>query len=111
MPAAALHPVVRGVSGRGLRRLLPEGPWQWAAVAIAAIVVAPLLALAWTALQGGQDGLWSHVARYVLPTAARNTLALLFGVGALVMAIGTGAAWLVTAYEFPGRRTLSWALL
>src|SRR5690606_5839042 len=66
---------------------------------------------AWTALQGGQDGLWSHVARYVLPVAARNTLALLAGSGALVVAIGTGAAWLVTAYEFPGRRTLAWALL
>ncbi|MEN1958361.1 ABC transporter permease [Luteimonas changyuni] len=109
--ADALHPLARGPAGRGLRRLLPEGPWQWAAVAIAAVVVAPLLALAWTALQGGQDGLWSHVARYVLPVAARNTLALLAGSGALVVAIGTGAAWLVTAYEFPGRRTLAWALL
>ncbi|WP_132999600.1 ABC transporter permease [Luteimonas arsenica] len=111
MPAGASHPVVRGVPGRGLRRLLPEGAWQWAAVAIAALVLLPLASLAWTALQGGQDGLWSHVARYVLPTAARNTLALLLGVGALVVAIGTGAAWLVTAFDFPGRRTLSWALL
>ncbi|QDW67794.1 iron ABC transporter permease [Luteimonas granuli] len=106
-----MHPVVRGASGRGLRRLLPEGPWQWAAAAIAALVLLPLASLAWTALQGGQDGLWSHVARYVLPGAARNTLALLVGVGALVVSIGTGAAWLVTAYDFPGRRILAWALL
>ena len=111
MTAAGLHWAARGVPARGLRRLLPEGPWQWAAVVIAAIVLAPLAALAWTALQGGQDGLWSHVARYVLPTAARNTLALLVGVGALVVAIGTGAAWLVTAFDFPGRRTVAWALL
>ena len=33
------------------------------------------------------------------------------GVGVLVIAIGTGAAWLVTAYDFPGRRILDWALL
>src|SRR3546814_1815757 len=33
------------------------------------------------------------------------------GVGVLVVAIGTGAAWLVTAYDFPGRRALAWALL
>ncbi|MGY1457386.1 ABC transporter permease [Luteimonas sp. A534] len=111
MAAAALHPAARGGPGRGLRRLLPEGPWQWAAVAIAAVVVLPLAALLWTALQGGQEGLWSHVARYVLPNAARNTLLLLLGVGALVVAIGTGAAWLVTAWDFPGRRTLAWALL
>jgi iron(III) transport system permease protein len=25
--------------------------------------------------------------------------------------VGTGAAWLVTAYDFPGRRILDWALL
>src|SRR5690606_30670244 len=29
----------------------------------------------------------------------------------LVIVIGTGCAWLVTAYDFPGRRILSWALL
>jgi len=91
--------------------LLPEGPWQWAAVAIAGLVLAPLLALAWTALQGGQAGLWPHIARYVLPSAALNTVLLLAGVGVLVVAIGTGAAWLVTAYDFPGRRALAWALL
>ena len=108
-PAEAAQPVVRGP--RGPRRLVPEGPWQWAAVAIALLVALPLAALAWTALQGGQDGLWGHVARYVLPAAARNTLLLLGGVGVLVVAIGTGAAWLVTAWDFPGRRVLAWALL
>ncbi|NZA28109.1 iron ABC transporter permease [Luteimonas sp. SJ-92] len=70
----------------------------------------PLLALLWTAAQGSQ-GLWSHIAVYVLPRSALNTLALLAGVGTLVVAIGTGAAWLVTAYDFPGRRVLAWALL
>ena len=111
MPAAALHPPARASAGRGLRRLLPEGPWQWASVAIAAVVVLPVAALLWTALQGGQEGLWSHVTRYVLPNAARNTVLLMLGVGALVVAIGTGAAWLVTAWDFPGRRTVAWALL
>src|SRR5690606_28189051 len=38
-------------------------------------------------------------------------LILLLGVGSLVIIIGTGSAWLVTAYDFPGRRILSWALL
>src|SRR5690554_2936798 len=70
----------------------------------------PLLALGWSALQGS-EGLWSHIAVHVLPRSALNTVLLLGGVGALVVAIGTGAAWLVTAYEFPGRRFVSWALL
>src|SRR5690606_35629346 len=29
----------------------------------------------------------------------------------LAVAIGTGAAWLVTAYDFPGRAVMAWALL
>src|SRR5690554_1200831 len=70
----------------------------------------PLLALGWSALQGS-EGLWSHIAVHVLPRSALNTILLLGGVGALVVAIGTGAAWLVTAYDFPGRRMVSWALL
>ena len=33
------------------------------------------------------------------------------GVGALTLLIGTGTAWLVTMYRFPGRRLLQWLLL
>ena len=34
------------------------------------------------------------------------------GVLALVVGVvGTGTAWLVTAFDFPGRRTMAWALL
>lgn len=40
-----------------------------------------------------------------------NTLLLLAGVGVLVTCLGTGSAWLVTAYKFPTQRILSWALL
>lgn len=90
------------------RRARADG-WQWAALLIAAAVLLPLLALAWTAAQGSDA--WRHVAANVLPVAAWNTARLLLGVGVLVVAIGTGAAWLVTAYDFPGRRLMSWALL
>src|SRR5690606_22907217 len=84
--------------------------WLVAAVLIAAAVLLPLLALAWTAAQGS-DGLWSHIAANVLPRATLNTALLLLGVGARVVSIGTGAAWLVTAYDFRGRATMAWALL
>ncbi|MDH5835634.1 ABC transporter permease [Luteimonas kalidii] len=83
--------------------------WLLAAGAIAGLVLLPLLALAWTAAQGSDA--WPHVAAHVLPQAARNTLWLLLGVGSLAIAIGTGSAWLVTAYDFPGRRIMAWALL
>ena len=73
-------------------------------------MLAPLLTLGWWAL-GGDLAHWQHLASYVLPQALANTLILLAGVGALVALLGTGSAWLVTAYEFPTRRTLTWALL
>jgi iron(III) transport system permease protein len=47
----------------------------------------------------------------VLPQAALNTALLLAGVGAVVLVIGTGCAWLVSSCDFPGRRVLHWALL
>src|SRR5690606_19282103 len=61
-------------------------------------------------MQGSGD-LWPHLRAYVLPQALQDTAILLTGVGTLVIVIGTGSAWLVTAYDFPGRRMLTWALL
>ena len=91
--------------------LRPVGPlWRGAAVLIALGVLAPVLSLAWMAA-GSSLTHWSHLLRHVLPDAAFNTALLLAGVGALVLVIGTGCAWLVTACDFPTRRVLHWALL
>ena len=87
-----------------------ERAWLAAALAVAAAVALPLGALAWTAAQGSA-GLWSHLAEHVLPQASWNTLLLLAGVAAVAIPIGTLCAWLVSAYDFPGRRLFGWALL
>jgi iron(III) transport system permease protein len=70
----------------------------------------PIVALAAIASRGS-GALWPHLIDYVLPQAAAETAALLAGTGVLVIAVGTGTAWLVTAFRFPGRAMLSWALL
>jgi len=77
---------------------------------VALLVVAPILALGFAAARGSAE-LWAHLAAYVLPVAARDTLTLLAGVGILTAVVGTGTAWLVAAHEFPGRRVFDWALL
>lgn len=87
-----------------------EHVWAVAAFVVALLVLAPVLALAWNAMQGS-TGLWSHLAQHVLPRAGLNTLMLLVGVGVLAAALGAGSAWLVSAYQFRGRGVLSWALL
>jgi iron(III) transport system permease protein len=73
-------------------------------------VLAPLAALG-VAATGGSGELWGHLLAYVLPVAVRDTLVLVAGVGLLSAAIGAPTAWLVTAYDFPGRRVVDWALL
>ncbi len=101
-PTATLdHTAPRSSGGRG---------WQFGAGLIALLVLLPLGALLLTAF-GGNAELWPHLLRYVLPPTIVDTLVLLGGVGALVIAIGTGSAWLVTAYDFRGRALLDWALL
>lgn len=84
--------------------------WTFAAFVIALIVCAPLISLMVEAVSGSVSH-WGHLIRYVLPHALLNTIILLIGVGIVVTFLGTGAAWLVTAYEYPGRRFLTWALL
>jgi iron(III) transport system permease protein len=84
--------------------------WVAASAATALLVLVPIASLVAIAAGGSGDA-WSHLLANVLPVATLNTALLLLGVGVLVIAIGTGAAWLVTAYDFPGRRILDWALL
>ena len=85
-------------------------PGALASGVVTFLVLLPVAAIA-VAASGGSPDLWRHLVAYVLPAAARDTAVLLAGVGLLTAVIGTGAAWLVTAYEFPARRMFGWALL
>jgi iron(III) transport system permease protein len=78
-------------------------------LAIAGFVLAPLVSLLHIAWRGDAE-IWPHLISYVLPTALIDTALLLAGVAILAAIAGTGAAWLITAYQFPGRDTLAWLL-
>jgi iron(III) transport system permease protein len=93
-----------------MRRRAGPALWLVASAAITLLVMAPLGALA-VAASRGSAGLWQHLLAYVLPGATADTLVLLAGVAVMTVALGAGTAWLVTAYDFPGRATLDWALL
>jgi iron(III) transport system permease protein len=62
-----------------------------------------------TAAFGGSKAL-ARLAGTVLPAALLETALLLSGVALLATAMGSGAAWLVTAFRFPGSRLLAWLL-
>lgn len=84
--------------------------WTWVAYGITAVVLLPIVTLLLIALFGDFNN-WSHLLRYSLPNTAFNTVALLIGVAIFVGAVGTGAAWLTTAFAFPTRGVLVWAML
>ena len=95
-----------------MKRPLRVSAWlgTGAALALAALVLSPVASLVVEAARG--DGsLWPHLLAHVLPRAMLDTGLLLMGVGVLVVGLGTGTAWLVSAYAFPGRRWLEAALL
>ena len=80
--------------------------WSLAVVLIALVVASPVLAVAAYALGQGGLRMPGGVAEMVA-----TTLALLLLVAVGTAALGTGLAWLVTAYEFPLRWVLSWLLV
>ena len=99
------------LSSAQLHRRFETGvAWTGSTGLVVLLVLAPLLSLVLYAFDGSFAH-WTHLLDNVIPRATVNTLALLAGVGVLVTCIGTGAAWLVSAYDFPTRRWLGWALL
>lgn len=80
---------------------------------LALALAAPLLALvvvAGSGLGAGTDAL-AHLLGTVLPRYALTTLLLTLGVLVVVLSVGIGAAWIIAAYEFPGRRSLAWLMV
>ncbi|MGU3538489.1 ABC transporter permease [Methylobacterium sp. A54F] len=88
----------------------PRLAWGVAALVLVGVVLSPLASLGVEALRGSGE-LWPHLLAHVLPRATMQTALLLAGVGLVVALVGTGAAWLVAAYEFPGRRLLEIGLV
>ncbi|MBL8165306.1 MAG: iron ABC transporter permease [Anaerolineae bacterium] len=81
------------------------GFWRWQRLLPLLLVLALLLPLGVLLLYALQFDLerWTHMWNTFLPRALGNTLTLIVGVGVGTGLLGTGFAWLLTAYEFPGR--------
>jgi len=95
---------------RRRRWRIPIDPWSLGAGVIAALVLLPIVSVGWMALHPAQN-IWPHLVATTLPRYLENTLILMLGVAVLAASVGTGAAWLVTMYRFPGDRWLEWLLL
>ena len=94
-------------------------PWRlWTAlplllaVACAVAVLFPLLGVlaSFADLPASVETL-QHLATTVIPRAALESALLVALVAVGVIVLGSTSAWLVAAYDFPGRRIFEWALL
>ncbi len=86
-------------------------PWIAIALLAAGISALPLLTIIFLSFFPGVGGTLTHLYHTVLPGYLLTTAKLAFGVGCGVLILGTSTAWLVTAYDFPGRSLFNQLLL
>jgi iron(III) transport system permease protein len=107
----ALNSQARQLAGfiwpRGART---GGLWTPLALLVAALISLPVLVVT-ANLFTPAGAIWQHLAATVLPNYIENSLWILLGVGAGVLVVGVGTAWLVAMCDFPGRRAFEWGLL
>lgn len=81
----------------------PHGvAWIAAITVILTLMALPVATTLWLAIWP-KENIWPHLLRTVLPNSLMQTLMLMTGAGLLTLVTGTGTAWLVTMYRFPGR--------
>ena len=86
------------------------GPVPLSLVLVCVVMIAPLIAIA-VAATGDTADLMPHLLQTVLARYVGNTLMLMVGVGLLAVLFGVSSAWVVSRYQFPGRRAFDWLLV
>ena len=86
------------------------GGWGTSAVIILSLLSIPVWILIYKFFNAQSD-VWDHLVHTVLSDYIYNTLVIIGGVGVLTFIIGVSTAWLVTAFDFPGRNFFKWTLI
>jgi len=92
-----------------LRRLFSQSAF----ILFAALLCLPVLAVlaSWMQWDATNAQILAEMSRTVLPDYVATTVALCLLVAVGVVLVGSATAAAVTLFDFPGRRTLEWALL
>ena len=111
IPPISIDPPAGGPLDR-LRRVLDarrtrsHAPgWSVTAGLIVCVILLPVAAVLYLAATASAND-WPHLIGSVLPAALQNTLLLALGACLVALVAGTGTAWLITMYRFPGRAAL-----
>jgi iron(III) transport system permease protein len=84
--------------------------WTGYSLLILLLVATPLFTI-FIKLFDSPGGSWSHIANNLLFGYFQNTILLLLGVAFFTFLLGVSTAWLVSNYEFPGRKYFEWLLI
>lgn len=84
--------------------------WTGLALVIVILVTIPILTLI-TNIFGPPGNSWEHLKENLLDSYFVNTLALLAGVALCTFILGVSTAWIISSYNFPGRRYFEWLLI
>lgn len=84
--------------------------WTGYSLLILLLVTTPLFTI-FIKLFDNPGGSWRHIANNLLFGYFQNTVFLLLGVAFFTFLIGVSTAWLVSNYEFPGRKHFEWLLI
>ncbi|MBW3590944.1 MAG: iron ABC transporter permease [Actinobacteria bacterium] len=87
-----------------------ERAWAALVAVIALVCLAPAVVIGWSLLNPTAE-VWSHLWSTVLPGMLWSTVALLVLVFVGTAILGGGMAWLVSGYNFPGRKAFTWMLV
>ncbi len=84
--------------------------WTGGAIIILLLVLTPIFTIV-VKLFNKPGEHWEHIASTLLPSYFYNSFLLLLGVGIFTFLIGVSMAWLVSVYDFPGRKYFEWLLI
>lgn len=84
--------------------------WSVLQTLLCLLLISPMMAILVVAFQPAPS-LLGHLIETVLGRYLLNTLALMVGVGILAGFFGVSSAWVVSRYEFTGRRLFDWLLV
>ena len=85
-------------------------PWYVLPIITLLIFLAPILIILSSIFSDYSDN-WEHIYNYVLIDYVINSIVLVSGVSVLVMTIGSVTAWVVTNYNFFGKKFFEWGLI
>jgi len=93
----------------GIRNRYEVDSWSTSTFFICLLVLSPIMALMIGLFQPAEW--WSHLSETLLRGYITQTLWLTLSVTGLSLLMAVPSAWLISHFEFPGRRMFEWAMV